>query len=61
MEIIRMWNNEFVMYKYMVRCGTFTCTVLPLLEYFDRLSNKWIVEAEEHAWEEAPQAPANDA
>ena len=29
MEIIRMWNNDFVMYKYMVRHCSFTCTVLP--------------------------------
>ena len=61
MEIIRMWNNDFVMYKYMVRHGTFTCTVLPRLEYFNRLSNRWIIEAEEHAWEEAPESSANDA
>jgi hypothetical protein len=56
-----MWNNDFVMYKYMVRLGTFTFTVLSCLEYFDRLSNKWIIEEEEHAWEEALQAPMNDA
>ena len=31
MDIIRMWNNDFWMYKYMVRRGTFTCTVLPCL------------------------------
>jgi hypothetical protein len=61
MKIIRMWKNDFVMYKYMVRHGSFTCTMLPRLEYFDRLSDKWIVEAEEPGWEEAPVAPANDA
>jgi hypothetical protein len=61
MEMIRMWNIDFVMYKYMVRRGSFTCTVLPRLEYFDRLSDKWIVEAEEPAWEDAPEAPSNDA
>jgi hypothetical protein len=25
------------------------------------LSNRWIIEAEEHEWEEAPEAPENDA
>jgi hypothetical protein len=47
MEILRMWNNDFVMYKYMIRRGSFTCIVLPRLEYFNRLSDKWwIVEVE---------------
>jgi hypothetical protein len=49
------------MYKFMVRRGSFTCTVLPRLEYFDRLSNRWIIGQEEHEWEVAPEAPANDA
>jgi hypothetical protein len=49
MDVIRMWNNDFVMYKCMVRCGTFTCTVLLRLEYFNMLSNRWIIEEEAHA------------
>jgi hypothetical protein len=48
-------------YRYMVRRGSFHCTVLPHLEYFDRLSNRWIVEVEEPGWEEAPATPINDA
>jgi hypothetical protein len=35
--------------------------VLPRLEYFDRLSNKWIVVVEEPEWEETPATPTNDA
>lgn len=31
MGIIRMWNNDIVMYRYMVRHGSFACTVLPCL------------------------------
>jgi hypothetical protein len=49
------------MYKFMVRHGSFPCTMLPHLEYFDRLSNWWIIEQEEHEWELAPEAPADDA
>jgi hypothetical protein len=60
MDIIRMWNNDFVMYKYMVRHGTFTCIVLPRLEYFDRLSRRWIIDAKEHPWEEAPEASSSE-
>jgi hypothetical protein len=40
MGIIRMWNNDIVTYRYMVRRGIFECTLLPRLQYFDRLSNK---------------------
>jgi hypothetical protein len=61
MEIIRMWNNNFVMYMYKVKEDVFNCTMLPRLEYFERLSDRWIVEEEEQAWEEAIDAPANDA
>jgi hypothetical protein len=49
------------MYKFMVRHGSFPCTMLSHLEYFDRLSNWWIIEQEEHEWELAPEAPADDA
>jgi hypothetical protein len=47
--------------RYMVRRGSFRCTVLPRLEYFDRLSDRWIIEVEEPEWEEAPAPPLNDA
>jgi hypothetical protein len=46
--LIRVWNNDFWMYKLMFRCGSFTCIVLPRLEHFDRLSNRWIIKQEEH-------------
>jgi hypothetical protein len=44
----------------MVRKGHFACTVLPRLEYIYRLSNRWIIEQEEHEWELAPDAPHDD-
>jgi hypothetical protein len=46
MGIIRMWNNDIVSYRFMVRHGSFECNVLTHLEYFDRLSNIWIVVVE---------------
>jgi hypothetical protein len=53
----RVWYNDFLKYKHMVRQGHLTCNVLPYLEYFDRLSNRWIIEQEEHEWELAPEVP----
>lgn len=55
--LVRVWYTDFWKYKYMVRQGYFTCIVLAHLEYFDRLSNRWIIEQEEHEWELAPEAP----
>jgi hypothetical protein len=58
--LIRVWNNDFCMYKFMVKRGSFTYIVLPCLEHFDRLSNRWIIEQEEHEWDLAPEALEDD-
>jgi hypothetical protein len=55
-----LWK-EFYKYKYMVKKGVFTCTVFPRLDCFDRLTNKWIIEEEEHEWKLAPATPQDDA
>jgi hypothetical protein len=60
MDIIRMWNDDFVMYKYMVRRGTFPCTVLPRLEYFEAPANDAWEEAPDHdIWEEEVPEPSH--
>jgi hypothetical protein len=59
--LVRVWYKDFYKYKYMVKQGIFACTVLPHVDCFDRLSNKWIIEQEEHEWELAPATPQDDA
>jgi hypothetical protein len=48
MGIIRMWNNDIVTYRYMVRCGSFECTVL-------------LRHGKKPEWEEALATPINYA
>jgi hypothetical protein len=57
MGIIRMWNDDVIMYQFMVRGGRFESTMLPRLEYFDKLSNKWIASVEEPSWDHVPAPP----
>jgi hypothetical protein len=55
MGIMRLWRDGIYMYQYMVKRGHFECTILPHLDYFDRLSDKWIAPEETHSsWDDTP-------
>jgi hypothetical protein len=41
----------------MVKNDKYEFTVLPHLEYFEMLSNKWIASVEEPSWDHVPAPP----
>lgn len=51
MGILKTYNS-YTVYQYMARRGRLGTTLLPRVEYFDRLSNKWTVPIDENEWEE---------
>lgn len=59
MGILREYGTH-MMYQYMVNRGRLESTLLPRVDYFDRITNKWTAPVNEYEWEEAaePSSPA---
>ena len=60
MGILKPWGPGIYMYNYMIKGGEVRSTTLPCFEYFDRLTDKWIVPEVPSAWEEMP-TPQDEA
>jgi hypothetical protein len=58
MGIIRTSQDDVIMHQFMVKNDKYEFTVLPHLEYFEMLSNKWIASVEEPSWDHVPAPPS---